>query len=83
MAYSYAEKEVAVRGNLAMVDIYFDDLKYTKLEETKADLPASLVSDVGGQLGLWLGCSILTLVELLNFVCVVVPAYVMDKCRRK
>ena len=55
-----------------MIDIYFDDLKYTKIEETKSDLPASLVSDVGGQLGLWLGCSVLTLVELIHFCGVIV-----------
>ena len=50
-------------------------MKFLLVEETKADLPASLVSDVGGQLGLWLGCSILTLVELLHFCFVIFPKY--------
>ena len=60
LASSYPQRESLLRENLAMIDIYFGDMKYTKVEESKSDLPASLVSDIGGQLGLWLGCSILT-----------------------
>ena len=59
--------------NLVYLDVFFDDLKYELAEESKADKESSLISDIGGQLGLWLGCSILTLVEIVYCCCVVVP----------
>ena len=40
-------------------------MQYTVSEEDKADTQASMISDVGGQLGLWLGCSMLTIVEII------------------
>ena len=51
--------------NLVFLDIYYDDTRYDKVSEAQADDGPSLISDIGGQLGLWLGCSILTIVELL------------------
>ena len=44
---------IGIYLNLMLMDIYFDDLRITSLEESKADEISSLVSDVGGQLGLW------------------------------
>ena len=46
------------------LDIFYEDLRYVAVDEAKLDEEAGLISDIGGQLGLWLGCSILTLVEM-------------------
>ena len=61
--------------NLIYLDIYFDDMKVTKVEQNIADNISSLISDLGGQLGLWLGISILTVVEIIYCLCVIVPRY--------
>ena len=53
-----------LRENLALIDIYYEDIKYTEVEETQNDNVASLMSDMGGTFGLWLGMSLLTIVEM-------------------
>ena len=45
------------------IEIYFKNPSLKKITEMRADGVASLVSDVGGQLGLWLGMSIVTSCE--------------------
>ena len=61
--------------NLVYLDIYFDDMKVTKVKENIADNLSSLVSDIGGQFGLWLGISILTVVEIFYCCFVIIPRY--------
>ena len=74
--YSYSD----LSENLIYLDIYFDDMRITKIQENIADNLSSLVSDVGGQLGLWLGISILTVVEILFCCCVIIPKFWLKKC---
>ncbi|XP_053382877.1 degenerin unc-8-like [Mercenaria mercenaria] len=52
---------------LAKVEIYFRELVYEKIEQQKAYESQNLISDIGGQLGLWLGLSAITVGELLEF----------------
>ena len=58
---------------------HFDDLKYTLTKEEPAESVTGLISDVGGQLGLWLGASILTLVELFYCCCVLLPKSLINR----
>ena len=67
------EREKDILGNLALIDLFYGDLKYTHLEESKADEISSLISDLGGQLGLWMGVSILTACEILFCVFCIMP----------
>ena len=48
-----------------MVEIGFENLQVKKTIETVADQASSLVSDLGGQLGLWLGISMVSILEIL------------------
>ena len=59
--------------NLVYLDLYFEDLKKSEIVENAADGQASLISDIGGQLGLWLGMSILTVAELAYCFCILLP----------
>lgn len=52
---------------LAKLEIYFKDLVYEQVEQQKAYETENLISDIGGQLGLWLGLSAITIGELIEF----------------
>ena len=73
------------RDNMVLLDIYFEDLHYTSVTESEADNTSSLVSDLGGQLGLFLGMSVLTLVELFYCCFCLVPktSFVLAKSKMK
>jgi len=45
---------------------------------------AALVSDIGGQLGLWIGASLITAAEMLEFVWNVINKFFdLRNCRRR
>ena len=50
-----------------MLEIYYEQMSYEVLKESEAYLLVNLVSDIGGQAGLWMGASILTCFELSSF----------------
>ncbi|XP_070190671.1 degenerin-like protein unc-105 [Littorina saxatilis] len=68
------------RKNLAKVHIYYKQLNYERIETEPAYNWYRLLSDLGGQLGLWLGFSLLTAVEFLELVCIVIR-HVIRKLR--
>uniref|UniRef100_A0A915J4W7 Uncharacterized protein n=1 Tax=Romanomermis culicivorax TaxID=13658 RepID=A0A915J4W7_ROMCU len=52
--------------NLGLVNIYFRDLGVKETAQERAYDFFSFLCDVGGSIGLWLGASMLSLVELLD-----------------
>ncbi|XP_059174131.1 amiloride-sensitive sodium channel subunit beta-like [Physella acuta] len=50
------------------VQIYYQDLIYQHVEQQKAYESMNLISDLGGQLGLWLGLSAITIGEFCSFL---------------
>ncbi|KAL3891467.1 hypothetical protein ACJMK2_003729 [Sinanodonta woodiana] len=55
-------------NTLAKLEVYFVDMSYERIEQQKSYQSESLISDIGGQLGLWLGLSVITLGELVEFM---------------
>ncbi|CAL1535321.1 unnamed protein product, partial [Lymnaea stagnalis] len=51
------------------IQIYFQDLIYQHVEQQIGYESMSLISDLGGQLGLWLGLSAITIGEFFSFLC--------------
>ena len=49
---------------IATIEVFFDSLVTRSITELQADKETSVISDVGGQLGLWLGISFVSLFEL-------------------
>ena len=50
------------------VSIYYPDLSYTKISESPKISTSSLVSNIGGTMGLYVGISLLSLVEIIELV---------------
>ncbi|XP_077984712.1 acid-sensing ion channel 1C-like [Glandiceps talaboti] len=62
MSASYFE------SNIGKVDIFFQELSIHEIKQQKAYDVFGLLCDIGGSLGLWLGGSILTVIEILDIV---------------
>ncbi|XP_072040591.1 acid-sensing ion channel 1C-like isoform X3 [Amphiura filiformis] len=56
------------RENLVLVDVYYEELNFQLVNQTKAMTLPSLISDVGGNLGLFLGASLLTIGEVIDYI---------------
>ncbi|XP_070575721.1 uncharacterized protein [Ptychodera flava] len=57
----------AVSENLIRLEVFFDELNYESITEIPAYTEESLLSDIGGTLGLYCGFSFITMVEFLQF----------------
>jgi len=53
---------------LSRLNVFIADCNIIKTTESPDYEPIRLVSDVGGQLGLWIGVSVITLVEVVQLV---------------
>ena len=51
------------------IDVFYKELKYEKIEQRPAFELFSLLSEVGGFLGLLLGASVLTVCEVVDYFC--------------
>ncbi|KFP33932.1 Acid-sensing ion channel 5, partial [Colius striatus] len=57
-----------IRQNLVRIDIKYHDLSYKITQQQKALTISELLADVGGQLGLFCGASMITIIELLEYI---------------
>ncbi|XP_046367438.2 amiloride-sensitive sodium channel subunit gamma-like [Haliotis rufescens] len=62
------EKDDFFRRNMMRLNVFYKQLNYQKIQTKPAYDWRSLLSDVGGQAGLWLGFSLLTLAEILELI---------------
>ena len=63
--------------NLVSVSVYFEDLNTQTISTENSYTPTALLSDIGGQLGLFLGASIVSVIEL----CMYCFDETIDSCR--
>ncbi|OWK51363.1 Acid-sensing ion channel 5 [Lonchura striata] len=57
-----------IRQNLVRIEIKYHDLSYKITQQQKALTISELLADVGGQLGLFCGASMITIIELLEYI---------------
>ncbi|CAM2113105.1 unnamed protein product [Caretta caretta] len=57
-----------VRENLVYIDIKYHNLNYKMTRQQKARSVSELLADVGGQLGLFCGASMITVIEIVEYV---------------
>ena len=67
--------------NFAQVWIYFDSLEYTVTEQKVTLTYQTVLSDIGGLLGICLGASIVTLAEVLEYL--ILTFYVKCKSQER
>ena len=67
--YFSVENREQTMKNFARLNVYIADSNVVKTQESEDYTRNQLVSDIGGQLGLWVGISIITLTEVLELIC--------------
>ncbi|XP_072049117.1 acid-sensing ion channel 1B-like [Amphiura filiformis] len=60
--------DLNLRKNLVYLDVYFDELSETRFKQVEAMSWSALLSDLGGQMGLFLGMSAITAAEVLEYL---------------
>ncbi|CAH1796507.1 unnamed protein product [Owenia fusiformis] len=61
-----------LRDNMIKLDIYYQELNEQTFKEEPAYLSENLLGDLGGQMGLWMGISVLTIAELIELVSTII-----------
>ncbi|KAB0404481.1 hypothetical protein E2I00_016442, partial [Balaenoptera physalus] len=67
LAKKFNKSEQYIGENILVLDIFFEVLNYETIEQKKAYEIAGLLGDIGGQMGLFIGASILTVLELFDY----------------
>ncbi|KAM8975271.1 acid-sensing ion channel 1 isoform 1-T1 [Pelodytes ibericus] len=67
LAKKYNKSEQYILENILVLDIFFEALNYETIEQKKAYEVGGLLGDIGGQMGLFIGASILTVLELFDY----------------
>jgi hypothetical protein len=57
-----------IKNGLVSLKIYYDTLSYTEIQESPSITEISLVSNIGGTLGLFLGISLLSFIEIFEIL---------------
>ncbi|KTG42751.1 hypothetical protein cypCar_00010212, partial [Cyprinus carpio] len=63
----FNRSEKYITDNILVLDVFFEALNYETIEQKKAYEVAGLLGDIGGQMGLFIGASILTILELFDY----------------
>ncbi|XP_055277518.1 acid-sensing ion channel 3 [Moschus berezovskii] len=69
LARKHNRSEAYIAENVLVLDIFFEALNYETVEQKKAYEMSELLGDIGGQMGLFIGASLLTILEILDYLC--------------
>lgn len=67
--YCYSE-------NFLQARIFFEQLNFERVVESVSYKKVNLVADIGGQLGLWIGISVLTCCEFLELILLIIRSLI-------
>ncbi len=58
----------SIKNGLVKINIFYDSLSYTQITESAKMNKVSLLASIGGFMGMFLGMSLMTFVEILDIV---------------
>jgi amiloride-sensitive sodium channel subunit alpha/amiloride-sensitive sodium channel subunit gamma len=61
-------KHEDLKGGFIRIHIYYDSLDYTSITESVKFSGSDLISNIGGTLGLFIGISVLSFVEIIEII---------------
>ena len=72
----------SIHKHIVIISVFFGDLEYEKITELKMYTPERFVGEIGGQMGIWIGASIFSVLELI-YLFVQFTGVLCRKKRRK
>ena len=66
-----------VKNNFARLEVHFETMVFQEIKETPKYNLSILFGTIGGNLGLWLGCSVLSVLEVLQWMGMTIVLFVM------
>ncbi|MBN3276154.1 ASIC2 protein, partial [Polyodon spathula] len=81
--FDYLYEVSVLWDNILVLDVFFEALNYETIEQKKAYEVAGLLGDIGGQMGLFIGASILTILELFDYLYEVMKDRLLDFLSKK
>ncbi|KAM4622363.1 acid-sensing ion channel 2-like [Discoglossus pictus] len=79
----FNKTEKYISENILVLDVFFEALNYETIEQRKAYEVAGLLGDIGGQMGLFIGASILTILELFDYIYELLKEKLLDLLGRE
>ncbi|XP_028411227.1 acid-sensing ion channel 4-A-like isoform X2 [Dendronephthya gigantea] len=76
---TYEKKMSFSSESYLLLNIFYNALNYQRIEENFVYDEINLLADIGGQLGLWIGVSVITVFELIELFALILTRL----CRRK
>lgn len=64
-----------IKKSVAKINIYFSDISYTTISEVPSKLIEQLIGDLGGILGICVGASLLSFIELIEIILELIFVY--------
>ncbi|XP_060683694.1 acid-sensing ion channel 4-A [Hemiscyllium ocellatum] len=68
LAKKFNTTERNIKDNYLVLDVYFEVLNFETIEQKKAYDVAGLLGDIGGHMGLFIGASLLTILEIIDYI---------------
>ncbi len=56
------------RDDVAWLKVYYDDISYVFIDESPVWDFNGLISNFGGLIGFWMGCSVLSFIEVFEII---------------
>ena len=81
LQYFKNENRESTMKDFARIVVYVVDNQAIQTRESPEYEPSHLVSDIGGQLGVWIGISIITLMEVIELFMVLIGRRVCCRLR--
>ena len=69
--------------NMISLLVYFQNMEYSVVEEVPATTRNEIIAQIGGQMGLFVGASLITVIEILKCVILVLRHRYLSKNRQK
>ena len=80
---SKARLQEQISRNFVRLEVHFETMVYQKVKETPKYNLSTLFGTIGGNLGLWLGWSILSLIEFLQWIGMTAIYLLVDRKKQK